>query len=158
MRGVIHPSFPLRGRWDDQHSSLSKPLPPRSQTCESRLSECVHVFLIVHAAGQSSFRIPLGDCLIFVNDPAQHLALSFAFKRQKSCFGRARSRLGNHSFPFTKILTHLIWDPSQRLLSSRMTTCHMSQFRSNGKFPGSAAIELPLSRFLHQRAIDLTTK
>jgi len=103
---------------NDQHSSLSKPLPPRSQTCESRLSECVHVFLIVHAAGQSSFRIPLRDCLIFVNDPAQHLALSFAFKRQKSCFGRAHSRLGNHSFPFTKILTHLIWDPSQRLLSS----------------------------------------
>jgi integrase len=27
---------------NDQHSSLSKPLPPRSRTCESRLSECVH--------------------------------------------------------------------------------------------------------------------
>jgi hypothetical protein len=38
---------------NDQHSSLSKPLPPRSQTCESRLSECVHVFLIVHALCQS---------------------------------------------------------------------------------------------------------
>src|ERR1700681_1318295 len=38
---------------NDQHSSLSKPLPPRSQTCESRLSEYVHVFLIVHAVCQS---------------------------------------------------------------------------------------------------------
>ena len=38
---------------NDQHSSLSKPLPPRSQTCDSRLSEYVHVFLIVHALCQS---------------------------------------------------------------------------------------------------------
>src|SRR5579863_7998765 len=27
---------------NDQHSSLSKPLPPRSRTCESRLPDCVH--------------------------------------------------------------------------------------------------------------------
>jgi hypothetical protein len=29
-RGVIHPSFPLRGRWDDPCKVPSKPLPPRS--------------------------------------------------------------------------------------------------------------------------------
>src|SRR6202163_3950225 len=52
---------------NDQHSSLSKPLPPRSQTCESRLSECVHEFLIVHAAGQSCAHLPSQFSLIFVD-------------------------------------------------------------------------------------------
>jgi hypothetical protein len=28
---------------NDRHSSLSKPLPPRSRTCDSRLSECVRI-------------------------------------------------------------------------------------------------------------------
>jgi hypothetical protein len=37
---------------NDRHSSLSKPLPPRSRTCDSRLSECARVFLWMHAAGQ----------------------------------------------------------------------------------------------------------
>src|ERR1700681_3475525 len=52
---------------NDQHSSLSKPLPPRSQTCESRLSECVHGILIVHAAGQSCSDLPSQISLIFVD-------------------------------------------------------------------------------------------
>src|ERR1700688_3959421 len=38
---------------NDQHSSLSKPLPPRSQTCESRFLKCVHDSLLLHAVGQS---------------------------------------------------------------------------------------------------------
>ena len=54
---------------NDQHSSLSKPLPPRSRTCESRLSECVHVFLLLHALGQSCVDIPSQDFLTFVNVP-----------------------------------------------------------------------------------------
>jgi hypothetical protein len=37
---------------NDRHLSLSKPLPPRSRTCDSRLSECARVFLWMHAAGQ----------------------------------------------------------------------------------------------------------
>ena len=41
---------------NDQHSSLSKPLPPRSRTCDSRLSERVRIFLWMHAAGQCSAR------------------------------------------------------------------------------------------------------
>src|SRR5579863_2265978 len=54
---------------NDQHSSLSKPLPPRSQTCVSRLSECVHDFLYVQPACQSSFRKLHPNSLRFVDDP-----------------------------------------------------------------------------------------
>src|ERR1700691_3580841 len=71
---------------NDQHSSLSKPLPPRSRTCESRLSECVHEFLIVHAAGQFPFDLSLQDFLIFVDVPVALLAFSAADKERKSCF------------------------------------------------------------------------
>ena len=66
---------------NDQHSSLSKPLPPRSQTCESRLSECVHDSLLLHAAGQIFFHISLQDSLIFVDVPAEPLAFSYARER-----------------------------------------------------------------------------
>src|ERR1700691_2572534 len=83
---------------NDQHSSLSKPLPPRSQTCESRLSECVHVFLMVHAVGQSSAHLPSQDCLIFVDVPAVTLEFSCAQGFRKSCFGRTFSHLGNRPF------------------------------------------------------------
>jgi len=51
---------------NDQHSSWSKPLPPRSRTCESRLSECVHVRIAMHAADQSRGHLPSRDFLIFV--------------------------------------------------------------------------------------------
>src|SRR5271169_977562 len=79
---------------NDQHSSLSKPLPPRSQTCESRLSECVHVFLIVHALGQSAVHVSSRDFLIFVDLPAEPLEFSRVQQSQKSCFGSALSHLG----------------------------------------------------------------
>src|SRR5579863_10566961 len=59
---------------NDQHSSLSKPLPPHSRTCESRLPECVHDFLLLHAVGQSIARISAQDCVIFVDVPAESLA------------------------------------------------------------------------------------
>src|ERR1700676_5551524 len=78
---------------NDQHSSLSKPLPPRSQTCESRLSECVHDSLLLHAVGQSCVHIPLQDSLIFFDVPVEPLAFSCSRKPQKSRFGRALSRL-----------------------------------------------------------------
>src|ERR1039457_1002383 len=84
---------------NDQHSSLSKPLPPRSQTCESRLSECVHDSLLLHAVAQSCVHIPLQDSLIFVDFPAEAPAISCPHKPQKSCFGRTLSRIGNHLFP-----------------------------------------------------------
>src|SRR4029077_7579617 len=58
---------------NDQHSSLSKPLPPRSQTCVSRLPECVHDSLLLHEAGQSPLRIAPQDSLIFVGVPAEPL-------------------------------------------------------------------------------------
>jgi hypothetical protein len=35
-RGVIHPSFPLRGRWLRTSQTASKPLPPRLQSREAR--------------------------------------------------------------------------------------------------------------------------
>ena len=67
---------------NDQHSSLSKPLPPRSQTCESRLSECVHDSLILHAAGQSTLRTEWQDSLIFLIVLAALLAPYCFRKRQ----------------------------------------------------------------------------
>jgi hypothetical protein len=63
---------------NDQHSSLSKPLPPRSRTCESRLSECVHVFQRVQAVGQFCVGILSQDSLIFVDVPAELLMFSCA--------------------------------------------------------------------------------
>src|SRR5580704_8732281 len=80
---------------NDQHSSLSKPLPPRSRTCESRLSECVHEFQIMQAVGQSSAHFSSQDFLIFVDVPVELLSFSRSSKRRKSCFGRTLSRLGN---------------------------------------------------------------
>src|SRR5258708_39403913 len=71
---------------NDQHSSLSKPLPPRSQTCESRLSECVHEFQIVQAVGQSCVHVSSQDSLIFVDVPVEPLAFSLSCVRRKSCF------------------------------------------------------------------------
>src|SRR5580700_5682483 len=61
---------------NDRHSSLSKPLPPRSRICESRLSECVHDSLIEHAGDQFPFDIPLHDFLIFVEDSVELLPVS----------------------------------------------------------------------------------
>ena len=93
---------------NDQHSSLSKPLPPRSQTCVSRLSECVHDFQIVHAAGQSCVDFPLQDSLIFVCVPAQLRPFSCVCKWTKSRFGRTLSRLGNRPLPFYSIRGHFL--------------------------------------------------
>src|ERR1700692_3192994 len=98
---------------NDQHSSLSKPLPPRSQTCESRLSECVHDSLLLHAVGQSCVDIPLQDSLIFVDVPAGLPGFSCARMRRKSCFGRALSHLGNRAFPSNLILAPIICEPSK---------------------------------------------
>jgi hypothetical protein len=53
---------------NDQHSSLSKPLPPRSQTCESRLSECVHVFVCCTKRANLNSRQLRKNSLIFVDD------------------------------------------------------------------------------------------
>jgi hypothetical protein len=53
---------------NDQHSSLSKPLPPRSQTCESRLSECVHVFVLCTKRANLPMPQPLQNSFIFVDD------------------------------------------------------------------------------------------
>ena len=98
---------------NDQHSSLSKPLPPRSQTCESRLSECVHVFLTVHALGQSSASIPLQNRLIFVDLPAQLLSFLCAYLMCESCFGRALSHLGNRPCLSNYSFFHLLCEPSK---------------------------------------------
>ena len=98
---------------NDQHSSLSKPLPPRSQTCESRLSECVHDFLMVHAAGQSSVYTSSQNRLIFVDLPARLLIFLCTYKWRKSCFGRALSHLGNRPFLSKNFLTNLICGPSK---------------------------------------------
>ena len=54
---------------NDQHSSWSKPLPPRSRTCESRLSECVHVGIAVHDDRQFRIFVPSRHFLIFVHFP-----------------------------------------------------------------------------------------
>jgi hypothetical protein len=81
---------------NDQHSSVSKPLPPRSRTCESRLSECVHEFFIVHAADQFPSDFPSQDSLIFVDVPSGPPQFSSAQMQRKSCFGRGPSHLGNH--------------------------------------------------------------
>ncbi len=98
---------------NDRHSSLSKPLPPHSQTCESRLSECVHDSLLMHAAGQSLVHVPSQDSLIFVDVPVEPIVFSCVRKGRKSCFGRALSHLGNCPFPFDDILAHLICEPSK---------------------------------------------
>jgi hypothetical protein len=44
-RGVIHPSFPLRGRWLRAPETASKPLPPRLQFLVARLLKRAHVSL-----------------------------------------------------------------------------------------------------------------
>src|SRR6202166_2749287 len=97
---------------NDQHSSLSKPLPPRSQTCESRLSECVHDSLLLQSMRKSFFHIQLKDALIFVVVPLEPLAFSCSRKPQKSRFGRALSLLGNRAFPSNLILASLICELS----------------------------------------------
>ena len=108
---------------NDQHSSLSKPLPPRSQTCESRLSECVHVFLIVHAAGQSSAHLPSQDSLIFVDLPAKPLAFSRPHAVPKILF-RESALPPRESFLSFQLNSRFICLTNHRKmkLSSRMTT------------------------------------
>jgi len=96
---------------NDRHSSLSKPLPPRSRICESRLSECVHDSLIEHATGQLTFEIPLHDFLIFVDVSVELPPISPDRKQRKSCFGRALSHLGNRSIFFCEILANLNCEP-----------------------------------------------
>ncbi len=92
---------------NDRHSSLSKPLPPRSRICESRLSECVHDSLLMHAAGQFPFDLPLHDSLIFVDVSVELLPISLDREQRKSCFGRASSHLGNRPISFGQILARL---------------------------------------------------
>ena len=58
---------------NDQHLSVSKPLPSRPKTCVSRPSECVHVFLHVHAVGQNSFSRNFTEFLIFLCFPVMPL-------------------------------------------------------------------------------------
>jgi hypothetical protein len=127
---------------NDQHSSLSKPLPPRSQTCESRLSECVHVFLILHAVVQSSLFIPLQNRLIFVHLPARLLAVSCAYTWRKSCFGRALSHLGNRPLLSKKFLTHLLCEPSKVDIVISNDDALPIRFRFCGQFMLSRATTL----------------
>jgi hypothetical protein len=121
---------------NDQHSSLSKPLPPRSRTCVSRLPECVHVFLIVHAAGQSVARMASQDSLIFVDVRAYLSAPSRVRTAQKSCFGRLPSHLGNRTFPLEQISSFSFLNHRKWKMSSRMTTLTASQFRFKVVPPG----------------------
>jgi len=51
---------------NDRHKSWSKPLPPRSKTCEDRLLECVHVFVTVHAGAQFKVYFFIVNSLMFV--------------------------------------------------------------------------------------------
>ena len=117
---------------NDQHSSLSKPLPPRSRTCVSRLPECVHVFLIVHAAGQSVARMASQDSLIFVDVRAYLSTPSRVRTAQKSYFGRPPSHLGNRTFPLEQISSFFVSESSEmeNVISNDNPHCNSVQVQS----------------------------
>ena len=115
---------------NDQHSSLSKPLPPRSRTCVSRLSDCVHDVQLVHAMCQSFLLIPSQDFLFFVDVPAMRLAFSSPRRWKESCFGRALSRLGNRPFSPTKsaFVSLVNRTNSRQEASERISLLHLLDF------------------------------
>jgi hypothetical protein len=67
----------------------------------------------MHAAGQFIVHTRPQHPLIFVGVPVEPSAFLGVRPWRKSCFGRAPSHLGNHSFASDKFLANLIYGTSK---------------------------------------------
>ena len=84
---------------NDRHKSWSKPLPPRSKTCESRLPECVHVFIAVQICGQTQNVRASQEFLIFHHLPKICTTQSFSNSAVCSDLELSSPGSGNSLFP-----------------------------------------------------------
>jgi len=107
---------------NDRHSSLSKPLPPRSRTCDSRLSECVRIFLWMHDVGQCSPRWTSKKHPYFCSGSADCRLISRLAVTSRVQFGREALPPRELPRPSPRFTTHHQANPGKSILALIMTS------------------------------------